>query len=53
MHIRDAITKARDLANVLRSIEAQLRDERAFRAWKAIFLLDVLSRAFKEVKESE
>jgi len=52
-HIRDAITKAHDLANVLRSIEAQLRDERTFRAWKAIFLLDVLSRAFKEVKESE
>jgi len=44
-NIREALTKARDLANSLRSIESQLRDEKAFRAWKAIFLLDVLSRA--------
>jgi hypothetical protein len=43
--IREALTRARDLANTLREIEAQLRDEKAFRAWKAIFLLDVLSRA--------
>jgi len=43
--IREALTKARDLANSLRSIESQLRDEKAFRSWKAIFLLDVLSRA--------
>ncbi len=44
-NIREALTRARDLANILRGIEAQLRDEKAFRAWKAIFLLDVLSRA--------
>lgn len=44
-NIREALTLARDLANTLREIEAQLRDEKAFRAWKAIFLLDVLSRA--------
>jgi len=44
-NIREALTKAQDLANSLRSIESQLRDEKAFRAWKAIFLLDVLSRA--------
>lgn len=44
-NIRDALTRARDLANILRGIEAQLRDEKTFRAWKAIFLLDVLSRA--------
>jgi hypothetical protein len=44
-NIREALTRIRDLANTLREIEAQLRDEKAFRAWKAIFLLDVLSRA--------
>jgi|GEM_PF-1086620 len=44
-NIREALTRAQDLANILRGIEAQLRDEKAFRAWKAIFLLDVLSRA--------
>jgi len=44
-NIREALTRARDLANILRGIEAQLRDEKAFRAWKAIFLLEVLSRA--------
>jgi len=53
-NIREALTKARDLANSLRSIESQLRDEKAFRAWKAIFLLDVLSRArFKKENLSE
>jgi hypothetical protein len=44
-NIREALTRAQDLANILRGIEAQLRDEKTFRAWKAIFLLDVLSRA--------
>jgi len=44
-NIRDALTRAKDLANKLREIEAQLRDSKTFRAWKAIFLLDVLSRA--------
>lgn len=43
--IRAAVTRARDLASKLREIECQLRDEKAFRAWRAIFLLDVLSRA--------
>jgi hypothetical protein len=44
-NIREALTRARELAKTLREIEAQLRDEKTFRAWKAIFLLDVLSRA--------
>lgn len=39
-----ALTRAQDVANKLREIENQLPDERSFRAWKAIFLLDVLSR---------
>jgi len=53
-NIREALTKARDLADTLRTIEAQLRDEKAFRAWKAIFLLNVLSRArFKKETSTE
>jgi hypothetical protein len=44
-NIWKALTQAKELAKTLREIEAQLRDEKAFRAWKAIFLLDVLSRA--------
>jgi len=43
--IRQALTRARNIAEDLRKIESQLRDDRSFRAWKAIFLLDVLSRA--------
>jgi len=43
--IRQALTRAKDIAGKLREIESQLRDDRSFRAWKAIFLLDVLSRA--------
>ncbi len=42
--IRQALTRARDIAEELRKIESQLQDDRSFRAWKAIFLLDVLSR---------
>jgi hypothetical protein len=44
-NIREVLTRAKELAETLREIETQLRDEKAFRAWKAIFLLDVLSRA--------
>jgi len=44
-NIQEAMTKASDLADKLRTIEEKLREERAFRAWRAIFLLDVLSRA--------
>ena len=51
-NIQQALTKARDLANTLRGIESALRDEKAFRAWKAIFLLDVLSRARIRTKVS-
>jgi len=43
-NISEALTRAKCLANNLRDIELQLRDEKTFRAWKAIFLLDVLSR---------
>ena len=44
-NIREAMIRAHDLANTLRGIGSALQDEKAFRAWKAIFLLDVLSRA--------
>lgn len=43
-NIREALNRARDLANSLRGITSSLQDEKTFRAWKAIFLLDVLSR---------
>jgi hypothetical protein len=44
-NIRDALTRARDLAKSLREMSISLQDEKSFRAWKAIFLLDILSRA--------
>lgn len=40
-----ALIKAKNLSEKLRSIERDLKNEKIFRAWKAIFLLDVLSRA--------
>lgn len=44
-NIREALTRAKELANRLREMSSLLQDEKSFRAWKAIFLLDVLSRA--------
>ena len=44
-NIQQALTKARNMANILRGMDSTLQDEKTFRAWKAIFLLDVLSRA--------
>jgi hypothetical protein len=44
-NIREALTSECNLADKLRKIAEQLREEPAFRAWRAIFLLDVLSRA--------
>ncbi|WP_427366479.1 hypothetical protein [Candidatus Caldatribacterium saccharofermentans] len=43
--IREALAMAYNLADQLRRMAPALQDERTFRAWKAIFLLDVLSRA--------
>ena len=42
--IRLAMNKARELANSLRELHDSLADEKKFRAWRAIFLLDVLSK---------
>lgn len=49
--IQKALTGSRDLANRLLQMAPALQDEKTFRAWKAIFLLDVLSRA--RVKRDE
>ncbi|WP_438317854.1 hypothetical protein ACP6EK_03305 [Candidatus Caldatribacterium sp. SIUC1] len=43
--VQEALTGTRDLANRLLQMAPALQDEKTFRAWKAIFLLDVLSRA--------
>jgi len=51
-NIQQALTKARDLANILRGMDSTLQDEKTFRAWKAIFLLDVLSRAQMKTEAS-
>ncbi len=43
--IRRALTRAKDLANKLREMSEALQDDdKSFRTYKAIFLLDVLSR---------
>lgn len=42
--IRRALTAARDLADKLREMSRSLQDDKSFRAYKAVFLLDVLSR---------
>jgi len=56
-NIQQALSKARDLANSLREMAKNLQEERTFRAWRALFLLDVLSRvrirrAISEVGET-
>jgi hypothetical protein len=42
--IRLAINRARELALTLKELHEALGDEKKFRAWKSIFLMDVLSR---------
>ena len=42
--IRSAMNRARELANSLRKLHSALSNEKIFRAWRAIFLLDVLSK---------
>lgn len=44
-NIRDSLTQAKSLANRLKEMSGPLQDDKTFRAWKAVFLLDVLSRA--------
>ena len=51
-NIQQALTKARNMANILRGMDSALQDEKTFRAWKAIFLLDVLSRAQMKTEAS-
>jgi len=43
-NIRDAMNRAKELASILKSLSENLADEKKFRAWKSIFLMDVLSR---------
>jgi len=43
-NIRNAMNRARELASILKSLSENLADEKKFRAWKSIFLMDVLSR---------
>jgi len=43
-NIRNAMNRARELASILKELGESLADEKKFRAWKSIFLMDVLSR---------
>ncbi len=43
-NIRNAMNRARELASILKGLSEKLADEKKFRAWKSIFLMDVLSR---------
>ena len=43
-NIREAMNRARELASTLKELADILADEKKFRAWKSIFLMDVLSR---------
>jgi len=42
--IRFAMSKARELASALRELHKALADNKKFRAWKSIFLMDILSK---------
>ncbi len=42
--IRNAMNQAGELASTLKCLSKNLADEKKFRAWKSIFLMDVLSR---------
>lgn len=52
-NIREALTRAQGLAKKLGEISGLLEDEKSFRAWKAILLLDVLSRARVRLEQPE
>ncbi len=43
-NIRNAMNRARELSFILRNLSDNLADEKKFRAWKSIFLMDVLSK---------
>lgn len=43
-NIRNAMNRARELASILKGLSENLADDKKFRAWKSIFLMDVLSR---------
>jgi len=43
-NIRNAMNRARELTSTLKELGESLADEKKFRAWKSIFLMDVLSR---------
>ena len=43
-NIRNAMNRARELAFILKELGESLADEKKFRAWKSIFLMEVLSR---------
>lgn len=52
-NIQEALRKARSLADQLRSIEGAFhQDEKSYRAWRSIFLLDVLSRSRTRTEEN-
>lgn len=43
-NIRTAMNRAKELSSILKNLSENLADEKKFRAWKSIFLMDVLSR---------
>ncbi len=43
-NIRNTMNRARELASILKDLSENLANEKIFRAWKSIFLMDVLSR---------
>lgn len=51
--IRSAMNRAKELASALRELHKALVDEKKFRAWKAIFLMDVLSKMRFRVEGGE
>ncbi len=51
--IRLAMNRARELASTLKELHKILADEKKFRAWKSIFLLDVLSRMEFKIEGGE
>lgn len=43
-NIRTAMNRAKELSSILKGLNENLADEKKFRAWKSIFLMDVLSK---------
>lgn len=50
-NIREAIQKSKNLGDQLRGLAYQLSDDKTFRAFKAVFLLEVLSKMRRPSKE--